>query len=42
VSSAGVRVDEYEALTISAVFAACFRLANVAAMLPVGIYQKER
>jgi phage portal protein BeeE len=42
VSSAGVRVDEYEALTISAVFAACFRLANVAAMLPVGVYQKDR
>lgn len=40
-TSAGVHVDEYEALTISAVFAACFRLANVAAMLPVGIYQKD-
>jgi HK97 family phage portal protein len=40
-SSAGVRVDEYEALTISAVFAACFRLANIAAMLPVGVYQKS-
>jgi HK97 family phage portal protein len=40
-SSAGVHVDEYEALTISAVFAACFRLANVAAMLPVGVYDKD-
>lgn len=40
-SSSGVHVDEFEALTISAVFAACFRLANVAAMLPVGIYEKE-
>ena len=41
VSSAGVEVDEIEAMTISAVFAACFRLANIAAMLPVGIYRKE-
>jgi HK97 family phage portal protein len=40
-TSAGVHVDEFEALTISGVFAACFRLANVAAMLPVGIYQKN-
>lgn len=39
-SAAGVHVDEYEALTISAVFAACFRLANVAAMLPVGVYER--
>lgn len=39
-SSSGVRVDEFEALTISAVFAACFRLANVAATLPIGVYQK--
>lgn len=40
VSSSGVHVDEFEALTISAVFAACFRLANVAAMLPIGVYLK--
>lgn len=39
-SSAGVYVDEHEALTLSAVFAACFRLANVAAMLPLGVYSK--
>lgn len=40
-SAAGVQVDEREALTLSAVFAACFRLANIAAMLPLGVYQKN-
>lgn len=40
-STAGVRVDEHEALTLSAVWAACFRLANIAAMLPLGVYRKD-
>ncbi len=39
-TAAGVKVDEWEALTISAVFAACFRLANISAMLPIGVYRK--
>lgn len=37
-SAAGVYVDEHAALTLSAVFAACYRLANIAAMLPLGVY----
>ena len=40
-SSAGVDVDEFGALTISAVFAAVNRLANIAAMLPIGIYERQ-
>jgi len=39
-SSAGVHVDEMEALTLSAVFAACNRMAGLKAMLPVGVYEK--
>lgn len=39
-ASSGVAVDEFEALTISAVFAAAFRLANITAMLPIGVYER--
>jgi HK97 family phage portal protein len=40
-SSAGVHVDEFEALSLSAVFAACNRMAGLKAMLPIGVYQKS-
>lgn len=39
-SSSGVTVDEQEALTLSAVFAACYRLAMLQAQLPIGVYER--
>lgn len=39
-SSAGVPVDEFEALSLSSVFAACMRLASLQSMLPIGVYEK--
>lgn len=40
-ASAGVEVTEDTALNLSAVFAGVNRLANVAAMLPIGVYRKD-
>jgi len=40
-SSSGVRVDEETALSLSAVFSACVRLASLQAQLPIGVYEKS-